>query len=294
MRVTQMMVGDTVRFNLQRSLNRLEKLSNQLSTGKVFHRPSDNPVGVNKSMRYTASIDRNEQYRLNMTECMGWMDATEHALMDGITVLQKIRTLCVYAANDVLTAQERKIIAKEVEELRNHLVGVGNTEFNSLYIFAGHQTDEPPYEEVAGALAYTGDEGVRRLEISPFQEVVLNLDGVEAFGGTAIFDDVQEIINRLLADDADYLGNQGLMDIDSGINDFLDGISTVGARIKRVEIMKNALMTENIHLREMRSGVEDIDLALTITEYMMQENVHYAALSTGARTMQPTLIDYLR
>ena len=142
--------------------------------------------------------------------------------------------------------------------------------------------------------AYTGDEGVRRLEISPFQEVVLNLDGVEAFGGTAIFDDVQEIINRLLADDADYLGNQGLMDIDSGINDFLDGISTVGARIKRVEIMKNALMTENIHLREMRSGVEDIDLALTITEYMMQENVHYAALSTGARTMQPTLIDYLR
>lgn len=294
MRVTQRMVGDTVRFNLQRSLNRLEKLSNQLSTGKVFHRPSDNPVGVNKSMRYTASLDRNEQYRLNMTEAQGWMDATEHAMLDGISVLQSVRKLCVYAANEVLTDQERRIIAQEVQELYNHLVGVGNTEFNSLYIFGGHQTLAPPYQEVAGTLNYLGDDGVRNLEISPFQEVALNLDGFEAFGGTAIFDDVQEIINRLLADDADYLGNQGLMDIDSGINDFLDGISTVGARIKRVEIMKNALMTENIHLREMRSGVEDIDLALTITEYMMQENVHYAALSTGARTMQPTLIDYLR
>ncbi|NLI70039.1 MAG: flagellar hook-associated protein FlgL [Firmicutes bacterium] len=294
MRVTQMMVGDTVRYNLQRSLNRLEKLSNQLSTGKVFHRPSDNPVGVNKSMRYTASIDRNEQYRLNMTECQGWMDATEYALLDGISVLQKIRVICLDAAHDVHTDEDREIMAKEVEELYNHLVGVGNTEFNSLYIFAGHQTLEAPYREVAGTLTYLGDDGVRNLEISPFQEVTLNLTGNEAFRGTGIFDDVRKILDALHADDSAYLGNEGLMSVDSAINDFLDGISTMGARLKRVEIMQKALMSENIHLREMRSGVEDIDLALTITEYMMQENVHHAALSTGARTMMPTLIDYLR
>lgn len=145
MRITHRMIANTVNFNLQSSLRRLEHYSNQLSTGKAFHKPSQNPVGVGRVMSYSASIDRNEQYRLNMNQSKGWLENSEVALQNGLDVMQRIRELAIYGANDSLTAEDRRAIAPEVLEFIDHLIGVANTEANGLYIFGGHQTAKEPF-----------------------------------------------------------------------------------------------------------------------------------------------------
>ena len=57
---------------------------------------------------------------------------------------------------------------------------------------------------------------------------------------------------------------------------------------------EGSIESEQIYLRELRSKVEDIDIAEAITEFMMQENAYQAALATGARIVYPSLIDFLR
>jgi flagellin-like hook-associated protein FlgL len=180
MRITHRMIADTVNFNLQRSLNRLDKYSNQLSTGKVFQRPSENPVGVGRVMSYTSAVNRNEQFRLNMNQTSGWLDNTEFSLQNGLDALQRIRELSIYGANESLTAEDRRAIAPEVLEFINHLVGVANTETNGLYIFGGHQTLKVPFvRERAYHVKGNPESGIKNIQ----NEVqTVNLGG--ATGGT--------------------------------------------------------------------------------------------------------------
>lgn len=147
MRITHRMIAGTVNHNLQRSLRRLELYSNQLSTGLVFQKASENPVGVGRVMGYSASINRNEQYRLNMNQTSGWLQNTESALKNGLDVLQRVRELCINGANEHLTAEDRRAIAPEIREFIDHMLGIANTETNGLYIFGGHQTLSIPYKQ---------------------------------------------------------------------------------------------------------------------------------------------------
>jgi flagellin-like hook-associated protein FlgL len=181
MRVTHRMIADTVNFNLQRSLKRLDNYSNQLSTGKAFHRPSDNPVGVGRVMSYTAAVDRNEQFRLNMNQTKGWLENTEYGLQNGLDVLQRVRELSIYGANESLTAEDRRAIAPEVLEFLDHFIGIANTETNGLYIFGGHQTLKVPFiREKAYHISDSPDSGIDRTKQNELQSVDLSA----ATGGT--------------------------------------------------------------------------------------------------------------
>jgi len=626
MRVTHTMLADKFNYNLQRNLQGMEKYSNKLSTGKEFTRPTQDPIGTGKTMRFSNSLDRNEQYIDNMSESRGWLETTEAALSESNDVVNRVRELAVYGANDSLKAEDRDALADEVGELYEHLIGQANAEYNQLYLFGGHQTQEEPFQEVNaynvemeeeaeqihvvddetyleaaalgeevtlefvegeelgvelvddntvqvtlneeegntyaeiasavrehedasemlevsvhgdpattiteteelendngeftleaplfaeeptagglqdgsyeltvedagdseasieveqealqsadgifggaepgevtdgdeynasiilevedtgggeaefsyrghvyhadsgeyqyvegevtlddddneitlalengdnltfeldddfnsqdlqagdravlnlqaasdegdfaldlngdfeegeantrfnfsqdaledeldtnfftldenpdsedfgrvfdgnlelnfnqvreqdpavtfdydedGVLEYRGDNGHRDQAISPYQEVTMNINGEEAFGEDAwVLEAVRDTYHSLRNNDREALGNENLGELDRAVDHLLGRVSEVGARANRMEAMENTLEDENVLLREMRSDVEDIDIAETITEFTMRETAYHAALHTTARIMQPTLVDYLQ
>ncbi|MBE3101629.1 MAG: flagellar hook-associated protein FlgL, partial [Firmicutes bacterium] len=51
MRITSSMLASNFMTNIQSNLQRMEKYQNQLSTGKNFSRPSDDPVAVTRSLQ---------------------------------------------------------------------------------------------------------------------------------------------------------------------------------------------------------------------------------------------------
>ncbi|WP_338009850.1 hypothetical protein [Lysinibacillus boronitolerans] len=58
--------------------------------------------------------------------------------------------------------------------------------------------------------------------------------------------------------------------------------------------MDNRLQTQEIIATKQMSANEDIDYEKTITDMITQESIHNAALSVGAKIIQPTLVDFLR
>ncbi len=294
MRITHRMIAESVNINLQQGLASLDQRSRQLSTGKTFSRPSGDPVGTNRVMRYREAVSQNERYLLNISEAKGWLQATEAALMEGLDVLQRVRELSIYGADGALAEAELHSIAEEVSEFYRHLVGVGNTEFNGLYIFGGHCTGTPPYREGPAGLEYCGDSGERRLEISPHQELVMNLHGRRAFGETGLMEAVSGVCSALQSGDRDSLGGAALGEISEGIDLLLERLSEVGARFNRLEAMAHTLAEEKLHLREMLSHVEDIDFAGAMVEYNMEAYAYRAALATAVQVLQPNLLDYFR
>jgi len=77
-------------------------------------------------------------------------------------------------------------------------------------------------------------------------------------------------------------------------NSVLETRADIGARQNRAEMMDNRLASQEGAAKKQMSENEDIDYEKVITEMITQESIHRAALSVGARIIQPSLVDFLR
>jgi len=295
LRVTHRMIADSVNHNLQRSLSRLEGFSHQLSTGKLFDQPSQNPVAAGRAMALSSAISSNEQFRLNINESRGWLEAGETALYDVLNLLQQVRQQTIYAASGAISNADRQTLASEVEGIYRQLVATANSQHVGLFIFGGHQTLTQPFRlDIDGVAQYHGDDGFRRQEITAHHELVMNLNGDQAFGEGQVFEAVARAARAMRDQDLPALSGDTLAGLDQAIDLLLHNIAELGIRARRTENVDHSLFQENIALIEMRSVVEDIDIPYTVTNYQMQANAYQAALATAARIFKPSLVDFLR
>ena len=66
MRITNSMLVSNMIRNINSNLNRMEKIQNQMATGKTISRPSDDPVGMARVLKSTSDIMVSEQHKRNV------------------------------------------------------------------------------------------------------------------------------------------------------------------------------------------------------------------------------------
>lgn len=142
MRVTNNMMVNNMMRNLNRNLLRMEKTQQQLTSGKKFVNPSDDPIGVSRSLRLNTEMSTMAQFKRNAEDINSWLSTTEQAVKNINEILKRAKELTVQAINETNSVNERNSIAEEVEELRNQLVQLGNTTYAGSYIFSGYKTDK--------------------------------------------------------------------------------------------------------------------------------------------------------
>ncbi|HPW41111.1 MAG TPA: flagellar hook-associated protein FlgL [Bacillota bacterium] len=143
MRVTNSMIINNLMRNLNKNLNRLEKTQRNLSSGKKFVNPSDDPIGVSRSLRLNTEVAAMDQYKRNADDALSWLSTTEMAAKNINEVLKRAKELTVQAASETNSINERLSIAEEIKELRNQLIHIGNTTYAGSYLFSGFKTDKP-------------------------------------------------------------------------------------------------------------------------------------------------------
>ncbi|UMZ74995.1 flagellar hook-associated protein FlgL [Natranaerofaba carboxydovora] len=111
---------------------------------------------------------------------------------------------------------------------------------------------------------------------------------------SSMFHTLDQVYHDLKEGNHDRLSNENISNLDKWIDHTLDNRSTVGARTNRMELTKNRLEDVEHMSKDRLSKVEEADMAETIMDLKMQENVHRMALSAGARVIQPTLLDFLQ
>src|SRR5699024_5306279 len=68
----------------------------------------------------------------------------------------------------------------------------------------------------------------------------------------------------------------------------------VGAKMNRLELTQKKLGVQIEGITELLSLNEDVDLAEISMHIAMAENVYISSLMTGAKVIQPTLVEFLR
>ncbi|MEH6986944.1 flagellar hook-associated protein FlgL [Cytobacillus firmus] len=286
MRVTQSMLSNNMLRNLSNSYSRMDKLQDQISTQKKFTKPSDDPVAAMMGMNYRTDLNRIQQFTRNIGEVRNWVDSTDDALDKGVLALQRIRELTVQASNGTLEGDQRKAVAEEVKQLKEHLQNLGDTQVGGKYIFNGHQTNVRPSESGFQS-------GTIELEVFSGIKIPVNTEGKALFGDMFSDEgDIQKLITALETNDP-AVGDM-LENVDKNIDNFLSARALIGAKQNRVELMEDRLSQQEVFSTRILSDNEDIDMEKAIIELTTQESIHRAALSVGARIIQPSLTDFLR
>lgn len=298
--------------NLNRNLNQMQKYHNQLSSGKLVSKPSDNPMLVAKIMDLDNTIMQNKQYNTNIKDTLGWVETQDSSLSGVSGTLNRVRELIVYAANGSLADTDRQAIKDEMIMKVGELADALNTNFDGRYIFGGQKTTEKPFEVIKvdsdgnvpidpdtkplyEKLIYNGDKNNISREISSGVEVTLITDGSKITGDdNKLGGLLKDIIKAMDTGDTNSLSGDLLGKIDTQIDDVLRVRSQVGAIHNRLEASQSRNETENLNISKLLSEREDIDIAEKYMEFSVMKSVYQASLQVGAQILQPSLLDFLR
>ena len=295
MRITPRMVSDTTIRNARNNLNKLETLQNTITSGKQLTRPSDDPAAVARTLGYNTDIAAGETYLRTMDNSLSWLNASDSALGEAGDLLQRARELAVQGANGgAMTTGDMQQIGAEVDNLLKQMIVTGNSSIRGQRLFAGEQIDKDPFT-LSGATpgyTYTGDTGQMRREYDLNAYVVINTPGQATFDPAmkALFN----LRNNLNAGNFQAISSTDIAAIDQGMDQILAARAEVGAKTNRLEAAQARQNLLQVNLTDLRSKVEDTDITTAISRFSIQESVYNASLQVGGKSIQPSLLEYLR
>lgn len=299
LRVTHRSLFTSNLTNLQSNLSQIQRTQGKLSSGRLLQAPSDDPGGTGAALRQRAEIARGTQLARNASDGLGWLETADSAL-DGVgNALQRVRELLVQAnSTGTLNQAGADAIASEIEAIRDGLLSMANTQYLGRPIFGGATAGPHAYDPTTGA--FVGDTQAVERSVRPGTTVQVNVTGPQVFGdpGDDVFTYLAGVATHLragagAADGWSQLSGD-LTAADTHLQRALDARSLVGARYAQLETMRDRTDQDLLLLRERLSEIENIDLAATIVDLQLQETAYQAALSATARSVQPSLLDFLR
>lgn len=145
----------------------LDKTQRHMSANTRLLTPADDPVAAAKALDLKQGQSMNTQFASNRGNAQDALKLQESTLNSFGTRIQDIQRLLIQAGDGAYEEEQLKVIANEIEAIRNELVGYANTrDAYSNYIFSGHEVTIQPFDmTVTGKVSYKGDDGQLMVQV---------------------------------------------------------------------------------------------------------------------------------
>ena len=304
-RITNLMVSRSVLSDLNDVSTRLSKTQQKMSSGKEITRPSDDPYGTSRALTLRSDLDGVQQYQRNIGEAVAWQNISDAALSKINDAVQRARELTIQASTDSAGPAARAAAAQEIDQLIETIKGEANASYGGSYVFSGTATNSRPYSVGTPVNDnYGGDTGAIAREIGPNVSVTVNVNiqnilgnGQGPPGDGKLLNVLRDITDNLRGGttaDGNALRTTDLQGLDANLDSLTQTRATVGATTNRLEAADSRLQQVEESTTTLLSNVEDADMAKTLIDYSMQQNVYQSALHAGANIIQQSLLDFLR
>ena len=293
-RMTQKMMSDRALLGMQTGLDRLAKVQEQLTTGKIINRPSDDPTAATSAMRMRTSVAEQKQYARNANDATAWLNQIDATFSSMTSQVRRARDVALQGANDgAMGPEAREALATEVDQIREGAITTANATYLGRPVFGGVTGGTAAYAADGTWIGVTGDGVVRT--VADGVRIRVDVEGPTAFGTSpdSLFDHLDALSTALRA--GDTAGVTGAIDkLTADASRITDVQSSVGARTNRVEQAQQAAGDAELSLTSSLADIENTDLAKATVDLKLQEVAYQAALAATSRVMQPSLLDFLR
>lgn len=319
--------------NLNKSAYEMNKLSEKVETGRKFVKGSEDPVSAIKAYKLRREYRTTEIYDTNIQDVESFLTAAETSLTEISNNLESVYTSYLKGINGTMNADDREIIAKQLENLQRSILTSLNAKFEDRYVFGGTSKEEIPFTVKDGVLHFKGinlntseDADGNFVNLEDLANETIHIDlglgmtfngdgelntdtvfdmsmsGIKfmGYGGT---DDNPENLYNLIGKIKDELRNPDFS-IDK-ISPYIDRfeeqkkqvlvhITDIGAKTNYLDFLKTRNEDNLFNLNKKLLEVEFEDPAEAIVNFKMQEYSYNAALSMGNRILQNSFIDFMK
>ena len=226
----------------------LGKSIEKLSSGLRINRAGDDAAGLAISEKIRGQINGLTQASRNAQDEISLMQTAEGSVNETHSMLQRMKTLAVQAANGTYTNSDRKLIDKELQELKKEINRIAkDTEFNGMTLLDGSFDKKK------------GSDGLN-LQVGNKANQIISVD----IEGATLNDLGIQHISIETEDDA----KSALSKIENAIH-YTSGIrAALGAVQNRLEYTISSLDNTAENLQSAESRIRDTDIAKEMMEYV--------------------------
>lgn len=280
------------------------KLQNQISTGKKFTTPAEDPVGAARALEVTHHKEVNNTYATVRKTAISNLETVEASLTNVTNLLVSAQSTLVAAGNGAYSNKERANIATTLQNSLDSLVGMANgKDVYGNYLYSGFKSDSPAFVATATGATYSGDSNVQLLQVDAQRQMEVSVSGDSVFqaGGNDVFATMRNIITLLNTPITDATTQAAFT---SGLATAIDGMkasadtvlnvrASVGSRLNELDSLDLAGQDRDLQYDSALLDIQDLDYASAISDFTRNETILEAAQKTFSATTQLSLFKYI-
>jgi flagellar hook-associated protein 3 FlgL len=287
MRITTSLEYQNLSSNIDSSLQTLNTVQSQISSGKQLQTFSDDPAGASQSLVLRSALGDNAQYQRDAASATTFLTASQSALASASSAIESARQIAVAGANSTQTPDSLAGLSDQVDGVIQQLTTAANTQASGRYVFGGTNTTTPPYDATQ---TYQGNTQAISSTLGPGNSIQINTVGSTAFGPA--FTALQSLKTDLAAGDSTAIsGDIGAFD--TALSAINAASATAGAKADQATAATQQLTRAESEYQSSISSIENVDLADAYVQFQSATNVYQASLSVTAKAFQYSLADFL-
>lgn len=290
LRITQAALYRNLTRDLGAALRATADAQRQLSTGQRFAQVSEDPFSAAAVLRSQSDSRHLEQYRRAITGLQSRVASEEAVVGQLADLMDAAREISITQASDTASTATRAATARNVQELLNQAIQLGNTRVGNEYIFAGTATDAPPFD---AAGAYAGNATVRRVAVGPSQEIDGNITGQDLLVDSQIVSSLTALRDALQADDETALAAAA-----STLSTAIDRVNVLYANVSSRSLgldgAESVQVANEVNTEERIRAFGAVDIEQATVRLAETQQALQAAMAAASKILDTSLLDYLR
>lgn len=257
----------------------------KLSSGVKINRAGDDASGLAVSENMRSQIRGLQKASQNTQDARSFIQATEGYLDETTSVLQRMRELSIQAGNGIYSANDRKLVQIEIDQLVAEVDRIaGQSQFNGMNILTGRfqSVENGGTGPISFHIGANVDQTIST-QISATTSQSLGLAG-EGEQVQAINIDNPEAANSAIAR------------LDQALSIVTEQRSELGAMQNRLSYLKQGLDIGAENLQTAESRIRDTDIATEVTKFVRAQILTQTstAMLAQANTVPQSVLQLLQ
>ncbi len=298
MRIPNNNFSGTLVSQLQSLTARQTALQNQVATGQRITDPSDDPAAIARVLRLQGEKREIQQFARNNDRSLNVSQSSFSAVEQLKHVSDRAGELAVLSTGTT-SPDAFRAYGAETDQMLEQSLQTANTKYAGEHLFGGTKSNTAPFtatRDAAGkitAITYGGAASGAEIRISEGAKLSPFTSGAEN-------QKLADFLNNLVGlRDAMQGGGSAAVQavrpaLETSENDFLVTLSGIGAKQSRLEADRGQNEARFVELERLTAAETDVDIPSTVVKLTQSQTAYQAALQSGSKILQMSLLDYIR
>lgn len=298
MRVSSNSVSDSMIRQIQQLMTNQSKLQLQVSTGRRITQPEDDPAAVGRVLNLQTEQRQLAQYTANASRALT-LSQTSYSGLQGLKKVSDRAGELATLGTGALSVDSMHTYGSEVDQLLEQALQIANSKSGGDYLYGGTAVDAPPFvatRDSSGkitAVTYNGNSEQASIPLSEATSVSPSTNAATNTGMATFLTNLISLRDALGNSDIDAV-RATQPNLSASENVIIGAMADAGGIQTRIEAAQSQQSDRLMSLESLVSKESSVDLPTTIVKLSQAQTAYQAALSSAAKVMNLSLLDYIK